>query len=93
MSFALGVLPVILLLLGFPIFIVLLAAVSTALMFFMHMPLAALHQNMFGSINAFASNQSHLVIDVTGYFAPGGASNSQRFFTVAPCRLVLATPK
>src|SRR5271169_91566 len=54
MAFALGVMPVILLLLGFPIFIVLLASVSVALVFFMHMPLAALHQNMFGSINAFA---------------------------------------
>jgi C4-dicarboxylate transporter, DctM subunit len=54
MSFALGVLPVILLLLGFPIFVVLLASVSVALVFFMHIPLAALHQNMFGSINAFA---------------------------------------
>jgi len=54
MSFALGVLPVILLLLGFPIFIVLLASVSVALVFFMHLPLTALHQNMFGSINAFA---------------------------------------
>ena len=54
MSFALGVLPVALLLLGFPIFIVLLASVSVALVFFMQMPIAALHQNMFGSINAFA---------------------------------------
>src|SRR5512141_1966634 len=54
MSFALGVVPVILLLLGFPIFIVLLSSVSVALVFFMHMPLAALHQNLFGSINAFA---------------------------------------
>ena len=54
MSFALGVVPVVLLLLGFPIFIVLLASVSVALVFFMHMPIAALHQNMFGSINAFA---------------------------------------
>jgi C4-dicarboxylate transporter, DctM subunit len=54
MSFALGILPVILLLLGFPIFIVLLASVSIALVFFMHLPLAALHQNMFGSVNAFA---------------------------------------
>jgi C4-dicarboxylate transporter DctM subunit len=54
MSFALGVVPVALLLLGFPIFIVLLASVSVALVFFMHMPIAALHQNMFGSINAFA---------------------------------------
>ena len=54
MSFALGVLPVILLLLGFPIFLVLLAAVTTALVFFMHVPLAALHQNLFGGVNAFA---------------------------------------
>ncbi|MBV8538207.1 MAG: TRAP transporter large permease subunit, partial [Alphaproteobacteria bacterium] len=54
MSFALGVVPVVLLLLGFPIFIVLLASVSTALVFYMHMPLAALHQNLFGSINQFA---------------------------------------
>lgn len=53
MSFALGVVPVVLLLLGFPIFIVLLASVSTALVFYMHVPLAALHQNLFGSINAF----------------------------------------
>jgi C4-dicarboxylate transporter DctM subunit len=54
MSFALGIVPVILLLLGFPIFLVLLSAVSVALVFYMHMPLAALHQNLFGSINAYA---------------------------------------
>ena len=54
MSFALGVVPVVLLLLGFPIFIVLLASVSAALVFYMHVPLAALHQNLFGSVNAFA---------------------------------------
>ena len=54
MSFALGVVPVALLLLGFPIYVVLLAAVTTALVFFMHVPLAALHQNLFGAIDAFA---------------------------------------
>src|SRR2546426_11048377 len=54
MSFALGVVPVVLLLLGFPIYIVLLTAVSVALVFFMHVPLAALHQNLFGAIDAFA---------------------------------------
>lgn len=54
MSFALGVLPVVLLLLGFPIFLVLLTSVTVALVFFMHVPLAALHQNLFGSINAYA---------------------------------------
>jgi C4-dicarboxylate transporter DctM subunit len=54
MSFALGVLPVVLLLAGFPIFIVLLAAVSVALVFYMNAPLTVLHQNMFGAIDAFA---------------------------------------
>jgi len=54
MTFALGVVPVVLLLLGFPIFLVLLSAVSIALVFYMHLPLAALHQNLFGSINAYA---------------------------------------
>jgi C4-dicarboxylate transporter DctM subunit len=54
MTFALFVTPVALLLLGFPIFIVLLTGVSVALVFFMHVPLAALHQNLFASINATA---------------------------------------
>jgi len=54
MTFALAVVPVVLLLLGFPIFIVLLAAVATALLFYMNMPLAALHQNLFGAIDAYA---------------------------------------
>ena len=54
MSWALGVLPIILLLSGFPIFLVLLTSVTAALVFFMNVPLAALHQNLFGSINVFA---------------------------------------
>ncbi len=54
MSFALGVLPVALLLLGFPIFVVLLASVAVALVFFMHVPLTALHQNLYGAIDAYA---------------------------------------
>jgi C4-dicarboxylate transporter, DctM subunit len=53
MTFALAVVPVALLLLGFPVFLVLLAGVTVALVFFMHVPLAALHQNVFGSVNAF----------------------------------------
>lgn len=54
MSFALGLLPVALLLLGFPIFLVLLASVSAALVFFMQMPLPALHQTLFGAVDAYA---------------------------------------
>jgi C4-dicarboxylate transporter, DctM subunit len=53
MTFALGVVPVALLLLGFPVFLVLLVGATVALVFYMHVPLAALHQNLFGSINAF----------------------------------------
>ena len=54
MSFALGLLPLVLMLVGFPIFLVLLTAISVALIFFMNIPLAALHQNLFGSVNAYA---------------------------------------
>ena len=55
MTFALFVVPVTLLLLGFPIFMVLLTAVTVALVFFMHVPLVVLHQNLFGSVNAYAA--------------------------------------
>ena len=53
MSFALGLLPVALLLAGFPIFLVLLVSVTVALLFFMNVPLGALHQNLYGAIDAF----------------------------------------
>ena len=51
MSFALGILPAGLLLAGFPIFIVLLAASMIALSVYMSVPLTAVQQNLFGSIN------------------------------------------
>src|ERR1044072_6815756 len=51
MTFALFVVPVVLLLIGFPIFIVLLTAVAVALVFFMHVPLVVIHQNLFGADN------------------------------------------
>ena len=54
MSFALGVIPVVLLLLGFPIFLVLLTGVTVALVWYMKVPLAALHHTLYGSIDAFA---------------------------------------
>jgi C4-dicarboxylate transporter, DctM subunit len=54
MTFALVVVPVGLLLLGFPIFLVLLTSVTVALVFYMSVPLAALHQNLFGAVDAFA---------------------------------------
>ena len=41
-----------------------------------------------GSISAFASSATQLILDINGYFATPGAANGQRFFTVAPCRLL-----
>jgi C4-dicarboxylate transporter, DctM subunit len=46
--------PVGLLLLGFPIFIILLATSLIILLFFMGVPLTAVHQVMFGSVDKFA---------------------------------------
>ena len=54
MSFALGFLPIVLLLAGLPIYLVLLSSSAVALMFFSNTPLNVIHQNLFGSIDAFA---------------------------------------
>ncbi len=54
MSFALGLLPIALLLAGFPIYLVLLSSSAVALLFFSNTPLNVIHQNLFGSIDAFA---------------------------------------
>jgi hypothetical protein len=40
-----------------------------------------------GSIDVFASEPTHLLIDVNGYFAPTGAANAQKFHTLTPCRI------
>lgn len=53
MSFVLGVLPVVLLLLGFPIFLVLMSAVVATLLLFMHTPVLVLHQTLFGALNVY----------------------------------------
>ncbi len=54
MTLALGVVPAVLLLLGFPLYLVLLTAACAALVFFMNIPYAVLHQNLFGAIDIFA---------------------------------------
>jgi C4-dicarboxylate transporter DctM subunit len=54
MNAAFAAVPVVLLLAGFPIFVVLLATVAVALVFFMNVPVAALHQNLFGAVDSFA---------------------------------------
>lgn len=54
MSWALAVLPVGLFVLGFPIYIVLLAGAAAALFLLMNVPPIALHQMMFGGVNSYA---------------------------------------
>lgn len=41
-----------------------------------------------GAVAAFVSNSSHLVVDINGYFAPSGAFNENRYYTVPPCRVL-----
>jgi len=40
-----------------------------------------------GSINVFVTDQTQLIIDVNGYFAPPGAGGLQ-FYVLTPCRVV-----
>ena len=48
------VFPLALLLLGFPIFVILIAASACLLMFFMNVPYAVAHQTLFGAIDKFS---------------------------------------
>lgn len=52
MSLVLAALPALLLIGGFPIFVVLLTASVFALAFYMNMPMSAVQQNMFGSVSS-----------------------------------------
>lgn len=54
MNFALGVLPLLLLAAGLPIFLVLLASATLALVFFTNTPPSIIHQTLFGTLNNVA---------------------------------------
>lgn len=54
MIWTLALLPVALLLLGFPVFLVLLAAGTATLLLFMEVPLTVVHQTMFGALDSVA---------------------------------------
>lgn len=54
MEWVMAIVPVILLLLGFPIFVILLATAAIVLLLFAPVPPMAVHINMFGSIDKFA---------------------------------------
>lgn len=53
MIWTLAIVPVVLLILGFPIFLVLLSGVTLSLVLFMNMPMAVLQQTLFASVNAY----------------------------------------
>jgi hypothetical protein len=40
-----------------------------------------------GAINAFATDDTDLVVDINGYFVPPGA-NTLQFYMLAPCRVI-----
>src|SRR5262245_59258995 len=40
-----------------------------------------------GAIDVFVTDQTQVVIDVTGYFAPPGGPGALNFYTVTPCRI------
>lgn len=54
MNLVLFVLPVVFLTLGFPVFLVILAAATLAIVIFMDMPGVAIHQAMFGTLSAYS---------------------------------------
>lgn len=53
MIWTLAVVPAFLLVLGYPIFLVLLSAVTLSLILFMNMPMAVLQQTLFASVNSY----------------------------------------
>jgi uncharacterized repeat protein (TIGR01451 family) len=40
-----------------------------------------------GAISAFVTDNTHLVLDISGYFAPAGGAGALNFFTLTPCRV------
>jgi hypothetical protein len=41
-----------------------------------------------GAINAFVTDQTHLIFDINGYFGPTGGAAALSFQKVTPCRVV-----
>ncbi|MCC6368071.1 MAG: hypothetical protein IT165_31485 [Bryobacterales bacterium] len=45
-----------------------------------------------GAVSVFATDNTDVVIDVNGYFAPPGGSGALNFYTVSPCRVADTRP-
>jgi hypothetical protein len=44
-----------------------------------------------GGVSVYASQSTHLVIDITGYFVPASVTSALEFYPVTPCRTVSST--
>ena len=40
-----------------------------------------------GGVNVYATDPTHLILDITGYFVPTASSSGLQFFPLAPCRV------
>lgn len=49
---------------------------------------AVVPSGLSGTISVFANANTHLIIDVMGYFAPPGGSNGLNFYSLNPCRVM-----
>ena len=75
MEWAMIALPVVLLLLGFPVFLVLLSASVSVLLFFSNDPATVIHQQMFGSVTKFALLAVPFFIFAGEMMSRGGVSS------------------
>ena len=74
MNWALGLVPVVLMLLGFPLFLVLLSTAAIVLLLFMNVPLGAVPQIMFSSMDKFALLAVPFFLFVGEIMSVGGMS-------------------
>ena len=75
MVWVMVLMPVVLLILGFPVFLILLSTSAIVLLFFAGVPTTALHQVMFGSIDKFALLAVPFFIFAGELMAQGGVSS------------------
>jgi C4-dicarboxylate transporter DctM subunit len=74
LQWTLAVLPVALLLLGYPFFVILLVAASAALLLVMELPAELIHQNIFSSLNKYALIAIPFFVFAGDLMARGGIS-------------------
>jgi hypothetical protein len=48
---------------------------------------AILRAGTAGAFNAFVTDQSHMIVDLNGYFAPPGSPGALAFYPLQPCRI------